>query len=65
MVSAGGQPDLVIDDLVDQPVLFCDAPRPVPLECVLEWLGLADPFVSVAGDAELRTARGSHDIGLI
>jgi hypothetical protein len=50
VVPAGGDADLVVGDLVHEAVLVGDAARPVPLEAVLERLGLADPLVAVALD---------------
>src|SRR5450830_596494 len=43
--AAGRDPDLVADDLVDQAVLVGDAPRPVPVQAMLERLGLADSLM--------------------
>jgi hypothetical protein len=42
VVTACSDPDLVLGDLVDEPVLVGDPPRPVAVEPVLERLGLAD-----------------------
>src|SRR5205814_60608 len=41
--------DLVVEELVDEPVLVVDPAGPVPLE-VLEQFGLADAFVAGAVD---------------
>jgi len=48
VIPTGRNPDLVVSDLVDQPVLVCDPPKPEALEPVLQQL--ADTLVSVALD---------------
>lgn len=43
MVAAGSDEDLIRRDAVDEPMLVCDAARPVPLELVPQRLGLSSP----------------------
>jgi len=50
VVAAGGDPDLLVDDLTHQAVLIGDASGPVAGKVVLEGRGLADAFVAVALD---------------
>src|SRR5450756_790735 len=45
VVTAGGDADLVVCDLVDEAVLVGDSPGPVPVQPVLEGLGFTDPLV--------------------
>ena len=47
MASAGGDADVIVRDLVDQPVLVGDPAGPVPMEAVLQRLRLADAFIAV------------------
>ena len=50
VVAAGGDPDLVAGDLVDEAVLVGDSSGPVAGEVVLERLRFTDAFVAVALD---------------
>jgi hypothetical protein len=45
VVATGGQPDLVMEDLVDKAMLVGDARGPIALKSMFQWLGLADPSV--------------------
>src|SRR3712207_3469974 len=65
VVAAGGDADLVLDDLVHEAVLVGDAARPVALEAVLERLRLADPLVAVAGDVLQERVDPLQDLAVL
>ena len=60
-----GDADLIVDDLVDEPVLVGDAARPVAVEPVLERLGLADALVVVAGDVLRECVDPLQDLAVL
>lgn len=47
-VAAGGDPDLVFGDLVDEPMFLGNPSKPVTREVVLQRLRLANAFIAVA-----------------
>jgi hypothetical protein len=47
-VSASKDPDLLRLDLIDEPMLLVDPPRPAPGEFVPQRFGPADPFKWIA-----------------
>jgi hypothetical protein len=48
VVPARGDPNLAVDDFIDEPVLIGDPPRPVAVEAVLERFGFAESLVAIA-----------------
>jgi len=45
--TAGGDPNLMLGNVVDESVLIADSARPVAGEVMFQRLGLAQTFVSV------------------
>lgn len=48
VIAALGDPDLVVDHLVDESALIGNSPRPVPLKAVFEGLGFTNAVIAVS-----------------
>src|SRR5215208_5837092 len=65
VVPAGGDPDLLVHQLVHEAVLISDAPGPVAGEVVLQRLRLTDALIAVALDVRQQQVDPLEDSAVL
>src|SRR5665647_452347 len=65
VVAASGYSYLVLTELVNEPVLIGDAPRPVAVKPTFEGLGFTDPLIAVPFEILDQRVDPSQDLAVL